>query len=376
MQKRYNYIPMAFGEVRYAKTASSGPELLAETLSWAAANGIPFHEALLTLTLHGSPLRCITWMAFFKYRNWDFCLRVAAGDLMAGKSLSEALRRLRYFLPDYYIAGIEEAERNGSLEKTLPAFADSMQTNALVRRSYWRSATYPFVEMLFMFPFIILITVFIAPKFAKIMNSLMEGTSRVPWRFLESMGKAIPAVLGIFLVIVFMYMVLRRFRSGVMEYLEIPLFLLPFFRKQFRAIGMMELAVSMAACLKSGMDVVGAVELSRRACRHFWLRRRLRRCGEKLKSGIPFTTAWQVVAKNDPMSEFFAAGAAEKGTLAEGFAAMTEWNMENSLRTARINSIWLMLGLLSINVMIVFVMEYAVFRSLVRVIEKMSNHIW
>ncbi len=376
MRQRWNYIPYCNGESRYARCATTGPELLSSRLALAIEHGIAFHDALLSLTIHGKPLMGAPWRAFFKFRNWDFCLCAAACELKNGRSLGYALQRLRYFLPEFYLAAIAEAERNGTLAEVLPAFAESMRFSAGFRHRFLMDVSYPLVELLFILPIISSLFIFIIPKFNMIMVELLEGQSSFYFHFLRQFQGMGHLIFQFLIVLIFLFFVLRRFHWEVMSFLEIPLRCLPTFRRQLCATGMMELAVSMQASLRGGRDIVEAVEFSRNTCRQFWLRSRLKRCGQKLDKGMAFDTAWKEVAGNAPINEFFVDYSLDKDALISGFAAMADWNKEQSLRASRFNSLWIMLVLLAINVSIVFCLEYLVFKNLIAIIDNLSNKIW
>ena len=348
---------------------------MAATLAWAVTHRIAFSDALLSLTIHGVPLSSPSFFRFFHYRNWDYCLQAAVLDLTEGKPLSQALCRLRYFLPDYYLIAVKEAEKNGTLEQTLPAFADCLRFSAGLRRGYWKNISYPLVELYVIAPIIIGMCTFIMPKWNRIMAELLGHQSVYPNWFVTLAGYG-QQIVAIAIIGGILYLLLRRFRWELLSLLEEFLRFVPGWRREFKTVAMMELASAMRACLNSGMDTVAAIHFCRQSCRHLWLQRRLIKCARQLDAGVPFLTAWQkTIAVHDPIPEFLIGSSLAVGNPAAGFSAMIEWNAERAEQAMRYNSTWLMLLLLVFNITLVGGIIFFVFSRLIMIIEHLVNTI-
>ncbi len=366
-----------YNESPEGSLSTTGAALLASTLAWAANNKIPFQQAILSLTDSGCPQHGLVLFLLPNSRNWNMCLQAVYGDLVNGLPLYQALRkRLGYFLPEYYLQAVEKAEKDGLLPEILPHFAKRMNLASEIRYSYRTTLALPFLEFVLILIVLSGLTIFILPNFQKIFNELLGGM-KVPFnsgftgsalRIYSLFGKNLFYLLlsGWLFLILF-----RNFRSVMTMIMEEILMFIPYFRPQLKNMAMLELAASISSYLAAGEDIFNAMKFSRKACNHLWLRRKLGRCIRQMENGTDWLDAWRQMKLNQPLNEWIICNAASRQNIAAGFDTMTDWLYHTAIRNVRKNTFWLSLLCVFINATIVFTIAYAVFASLVMIIQKL-----
>lgn len=99
-----------------------------------------------------------------------------AKDLMRGQSFLEAMRASDLPLPGYVFHLIEAGEMSGRLPQSLREAVDQMAYDQRVASEIRGALTYPAILILSSIAAVVLVFVFVVPKFA----NLLEGESRLP----------------------------------------------------------------------------------------------------------------------------------------------------------------------------------------------------
>ncbi len=378
--QRYNFSVGSYNEAPEGTIANSGVALLASTLAWAAKNNIPFHDAIISLTETGSVTRFNAtglnrelFTIFPESRNWNQSLILAGGDLMAGMPLYAALRkRLRYFLPEYFLQAVQAAEMEGRLPEVLPHFAKRLNFSARIRTSYKMAISGPAIEFMLLATLILFLVVFIVPNFKRIFDELLAGA---PLPDIATFGIGLSNVfrgqiLHLILGIPIILILYRIFRPQIQYILGEIFIYVPYFRGQLKDFAVLELAASMSSYLASGSDVLCSAKLSCKACRHFWLKRKLRRFINKLETGADWLEAWREMKLDLPLDEVILRNADSRENLIDGFDTIADWHYHRALSNTRKNSIWLYMIFFGFNAALVFLITSAVFASLTMIIEK------
>lgn len=371
-----------YNESPEGSLSTSGAALLASTLAWAANNKTPFHQAILSMTSTGYPSRNIILFLLPNSKNWNKCLEAAYSDLVNGCPLYKALRkRLGYFLPEYYLQAVEKAEKDGHLPEALPHFARRMNLASEIRLSYRTTLTIPFMEFMMISGIMCLMSVFILPNFNKIFDELFAG-AKAPfntgfigpvYHVYSTFGHNLFYIILIVVLLMFLLRVFRIFRNIFMMLMEEFMIHLPYFSPQLKNMAMLELSASISSYLAAGEDILNAMKFSRKACNHLWLRRKLGRCIRQMENGANWLDAWRQMKLNQPLNEWIICNAAARQNIAAGFDTMTDWLYHNAIRHVRKNTFWLALLAVFINATIVFTLAYAVFASLVMIIQKLAS---
>lgn len=370
-----------YNESPEGSLSTSGAALLASTLAWAANNKVPFHQAILSMTNTGCPSRNLILFLLPNSKNWNKCLNATYSDLVNGCPLYKTLRkRLGYFLPEYYLQAVEKAEQEGHLPEVLPHFAKRMNLASEIKLSYRVTLTLPFLEFMLIFCILSFLATFVIPNFNKIFNELL-GITSAPFNsgftgaaihLYTLIGHNLIYIIFCGIVLMMLFRIFRVFRNLFNILMEEFMIHLPYFRAQLKNMAMLELSASISSYLSAGEDIFNAMKFSRKACNHLWLRRKLGRCIRQMENGTDWLDAWRQMKLNQPLNEWIICNAAARQNIAAGFDTMTDWLYHNAIRHVQKNTFWLALLCVFINAAIVFTLAYAIFASLVMIIQKLS----
>ena len=371
---RYNESPEGFLSV-------PGPALLASTLAWAAKNKVPFPDALRSLMDYGElkPIFFRLWPA----ASWEKALWLAHLDISNGTPLYQALRwRFSNYLPEYYLQAVESAEKDGRLEEVLPHFARHLNFSSDIKTAYASAIFGALLEFFVIGLLFVLVTVFIVPKFEKILHELISGYPMPAWFELLLLSVRQIGSAGSWLFLNFFYIIggviiffslMKTRRAYVMMFLEEILVRLPFFRKQLRDIARLELAASLSSYMSAGEDIVSAAKFSRKACRHIWYRKKIDKFIEKISQGGDWLDAWHELDLRDPFCDWLLRNAAARDNVIEGFDSMSDWLLHRVVDSSGRNMLYLFLAGIAINSMIVAFIAFAMFGSLAKIIEYLGK---
>ncbi len=377
-----------YNELPEGTLSNNELSLLASTLAWAAKNDVPFHEAIQSLTETGTDIsgffetgwnRPILFHIFPDCYSWNDALMLACRDLIGGHPLHTALRNnLSYFIPEYYLQAVEKAEKAGNLAEILPHFPKRLNMSSKINNIYRIAVATPCAEFIVAFGVLIFMSIFIFPNFRRLFDELAAGDP-MPLDFIYdiSVGRWFSSLSGyqimciIFIPIV-AYVIYRCYRTKILMLLEEVIILIPYIRPQLQDIATMELAASLASYLSSGEDIVSAAKFSYAACRHYWMRRKLNKFINLIEKGMPWLDAWRKAKLSRPLNESILRNAAARENIIDGFDIITDWLFHRTIRNTRNNSVWLYMLFLCITASIVFIIVFAVFSGLIKIIEALS----
>ncbi len=385
---------------------------LASVLGWAAQRNIPFDEALATMinvetaphTPRPAPLPspddCLhsilehikkpsdpipspfpTFKKIFRKTmdsikfvvlcgtgSWKVQLALTVKDLRNGKTLSETLRRrMSKYLPGYYLAAVEKAEKENMLPEILPQLAANLRFSMGIRESFKASVTYPIIQFSTLIVIFFGLFTFVIPKFEKIFCELLEETPLPPLLstvicasniFMEGFASVIlfpvflPAIIAgeiglsrkydmiIFLLIVlqvlfffavpliYFRLALRIFMTAFNPIADFASFLLmqiPFFGKQLRRMALLEVAGAMATLTGAGFDVVDAARWNVEAVKGRWMKRKIAKFASSVEGGEYWADAWEDMKLGSAAHDWIIRNAAVREEPQEGFRMLAEW---------------------------------------------------
>jgi len=351
----------------------NGPALLASTLAWAVKNHLPLPPAVLSLTDDGTPWTSSP-LFFWRRRNWNHCLKALYYDLTNGISLGQALRRrMKFFLPEFYLQGVERAERDGHLAEILPLFAQRLNLAAEIKLFRRKELLAPLLIFALILLLLTGMSVCVIPKWIRLMHELVGRCWLFQTSVLESLTiiqSAPVLILEVWLIYLFFF---SWWQSLFFRLAEEVLIWLPGFRKLFFTRAILELDAAMAAYLASGADIITAARFSCAACPHFWLRRRLRRFIRDTENGLPWLDAWRRMRLPTPLGELLLANAQARGDLAAGFDTAAEWHFHELRHQINHNLLWLTLAMLGVNAALVFILAWSIFSSMSLIIKNLAG---
>ena len=369
-----NYTIGAYSESPEGNLSTSGPALLTQTLAWAVKNDIPFHEVVLSLTQNTNPGLNRILFLLPRSKKWEKCLWASYNDLVNGVPLYKTLRkRFAYFLPEYYLQAVEKAEKEEHLKEALTIFAKRLNFSCETKIFYKRSLAFPFFELLIICTMLSFFTTFIFPNFTRIFDDLTwqnqtTSITRSILSIMSSFWEIVRDVVYTILVWSFLARIFVGLRRYILMLLGEIFILIPPFRGQLRNIALLDLASSMGSYLEVSEDILNAAKLSRKACSHFWLRRKLKRFISKMEKGENWLDAWNSMNLRQNLSECIIRNAAAKENIAAGFDTISDWFYHKQIRTIKNNGVWLTIIFTAINSIIVFFIAFFMFQMLTQII--------
>ena len=319
--------------------------MVADTLAWAVAHGIPIPEALATVPFyvrlpsrrlrHGLtrlrdslvPFRPFAW---FANTRWSWNLGLVIQDLGKGDPLSAALERhLGRDLPGFYLMAVAKAERDQRLDTALPVLARQLNFPAAVASERKIEFFFAAWKIFIALNVLLFISVTVIPKFGYILEDL-EGTTPALLAPVAAMAGLVLKVAIFTLVCVWILSKLE----GIGEYVLLHV---PWLGREWKRFILTDLARSMAVFLRQGDDVLTAAEWSIKSTRSQWLRKRLDRFVAELRAGGAWVEEWSRMGLGDPLSEWLVRSAAAREDPASGFELLAEWlHQEIALTTRRL----------------------------------------
>ena len=228
------------------------PELTAfcRQFSIMINSGISIFDAL-------DVLKTQSYSSFFRS-----LLEIITEDVRGGLLLSEALKKHKKAFPDLFRSMIYIGEISGKLDIVLSSLADYYESDAAIRRKAKSALAYPIILGILTFAILILMMVFIVPRFRSTMSVLeveAEGITKIVYDasdfFLtnwQTILLAIIAVGGIFFLV-------SRTKSGRL-FLDQLALKLPLIGKIQVDMIAARFARAFGLLLMSGVDVVDAME--------------------------------------------------------------------------------------------------------------------
>jgi type II secretory pathway component PulF len=369
-----HYTVGAYNESPEGTLSLSGPALLAETLSWAVQNDMPFHEIMLSLMQSAPAGYNRTVFLLPRSKRWEICLRAAYSDLVHGMPLYETLRRrFAYFLPEYYLQAVEKAEKEGHLKEVLPVFARRLRFTVEVRKNYRQALSLPCVEFILLCAVLSFLCVFIFPNFSKIFDDLLQKPYSdshyqliFPW--IQAVWRWFWRLILITLIIGILGRIFIKSRRFILMLLGELFIYIPPFRKYLKNAAFLELSASMASYLDMGEDVLNAAKFSEKACNYFWLKRKLKKFIRRMENGENWLTAWNSMELKQNLGECLIRNAAAREKIAAGFDALSDWLYHKQVGSVKKNAVLLFVSGVAINAVMVFLIMFYVFHMLIQII--------
>ena len=256
-----------------------------------------------------------------------------ARDLMRGHSFLEAIRASDLPLPDYVYHLVEAGEMSGRLPQSLREGVDQMTYDQRVTSEIRGALTYPAILVLSSIVAVVLVFVFVVPKF----SNLLEGGNELPlfseivlrtgvW-FNDNtwliVGVAVAAVLGLAAALQ---------RKSVRARLLDGLARVPDLSSWLSENDTAKWASVMAAMLASRVELIDALDLASRGVRISRRLGMLERAVGDVKSGNALSAALEKQGALTPTGYNLIRVGEQSGQLTEMMRALATLYEENSTR--------------------------------------------
>ncbi len=248
-----------------------------------------FNQELAALLAAGLPLlQCLELMLErMKDPLFHEVLVDVRERVSSGQELSAAFEVHAELFPRLYPSSLKAGERSGDLEKVIRRFVRYLQLVQEARRRVGSALVYPAVLVCLSVAMIIIMTVFVVPKFANLYADL-EATLPLITRITLAIGQFVQRHwIALVLAILGGVWALGRWSDtpGGRLALDRLRLKLPILGPVFHRFGISELTRSLATLLDGGLPLVPSLEIATGAVGNAWLREQLSPTVQRVREG-------------------------------------------------------------------------------------------
>jgi len=254
-----------------------------------------FTRQLSTLINAGLPL--VQSLRNVENQLTNKTLKVATNDIIAsvegGTTLSESLSKHPKIFNQVYVYLVAAGETSGTLDEVLLRLADQQEKDAAILRKIRNAMIYPVIVLVVLVAVIIFLLVTLLPQVAALYKSLQ--------RKLPPLTQALVGTSNF--VIKFWYIVILVVVVGtvaLISYIRTPdgrerldrfKIDVPIFGILFRKVYMARFARTLATMLTSGIPMLEAMDVTKRAIKNVVVEDAIQRAANKVKAGKGLSTA-------------------------------------------------------------------------------------
>ncbi len=339
----YEYIESIAGSKNNA--VSTGRDII-DALAYAVTANIPYIEALKAFNNEGLQVTRLNTPIF---GPWARIIR----RLEKGAPLAEALQVRA--VPSYIRHAVAYAEKKGTLPQILPLLAQNMH----LRRVYNTAELLVFANI-FVWIMAAGMVIFIYPNLYRTFGELLE---REVFLLPELVVKWVPPAI-IAAIIVFLLTLEHYF-------FEIFYIRVPYIGTVIKQRILGELSGTFYCMLAGGADMTEAARTVLAAEPRWWLRRRLRKFIARLDKGENWLDAWeQEIRLETPLTKWFFHNGVMTDHVTENFGKLRYMLQESNIGASRNLHLFLAMGILFVNALLVGFLGYCFFSALIGVMNQ------
>ncbi len=237
--------------------------------------------------------------------------------IQSGKTLSEAFRDQKKALPDIMISMIAAGEESGRLDEVMARLAIHFEKEAKLKNKVAAAMIYPAILAFVTFAITIGLMVFVVPQFAKTleqMNAELPGITKM----VMGMSNALITYWYVFAaLIVALMLFFRSFKKSEKGGLLWDRFILkiPILGKATKATASARFTRTMSTLLRSGINVLEAMEITSRTLGNRFLEKKLYESRNDIRKGSSISRSIRGISEFPPMIYAMTAIGEESGTL-------------------------------------------------------------
>lgn len=248
-----------------------------------------FTRQLATLINAGLPL--VQSLRNVENQLTNKTLKTATSDIIAsvegGNTLSESLGKHPKIFNQVYVYLVAAGETSGTLDEVLLRLADQQEKDAAILRKIRNAMIYPIIVVVVLVAVIIFLLVTLLPQVASLYKSLN--------RTLPPLTRVLVGTSNF--VIKFWYLVILFIGGGIfalITYIRTPAgreqfdkfkINVPIFGTLFRKVYMARFARTLATLLTSGIPMLEAMDVTKRAIKNTIVEDAIQRSANKVKAG-------------------------------------------------------------------------------------------
>ncbi len=241
----------SFGAVKPGVRKREEVVIFTRQLATMISAGIPMLESLEILREQAES------------KQFSMLLDQVIGDVRAGQDLSTALDRHHKAFTNVYVSMVRAGEASGQIDEILVRLADYMEASQKLKREIKSAMTYPIVSLVMIFSITAYLMIGIVPKFEEVFKSLdvdLPGLTRAILgcsRFCEANW---PMIMAGMIFAGGLLVTYKRTEKGAYQFDWLMLHL-PVFGALFRKVGLSRFAKTTATMIKSGVPILGTLEI-------------------------------------------------------------------------------------------------------------------
>lgn len=196
-------------------------------------------------------------------KQFALLLDQVINDVRGGQDLSTSMGRHAHVFNDVYVSMIKAGEASGQIDDILDRLADYMEASQRLKRDIKSAMTYPVVSLFMIFGITAFLMIGIVPKFKEVFSSLdidLPGLTRGILAFSDFLQAEWALCLGAMVLSVFALIVYKRTDRGSWQW-DWMMLRLPVFGALFRKVGLSRFSKTFATMLKSGVPILGALDI-------------------------------------------------------------------------------------------------------------------
>jgi len=212
-----------------------------------------------------------------------------AQSVEAGETFSEALRKYPRIFSDLYVSMVRAGEASGDLDGVLLQLADYLESMEELKRRIRSAMTYPVVALSMILLIAAGLIIWVVPQFAEIFASF-DADLPAPTQLLINISNGLRqpltllAVIGIIVGSVVGYRAYYATESGRLNIDRMKL-RLPVFGKLMRKVAISRFTRTLSTLTRSGVAILGALEIAERTAGNEVFARVVRHAGESVRNG-------------------------------------------------------------------------------------------
>lgn len=240
-------------------------------------------------------------------------------SIQSGKTLSESFREQEKALPSIMIYMIAAGEESGRLDEVMVHLAAHFEKDSKLKNKVAAAMVYPMILLFLTVAITLGLMILVVPQFAKTLADLGAPLPGITLLVL-GMSKNLVAYWYIYLIIIIVLVVVfRAYTRSEKGGLAFDKFLLkvPIVGKSQRMTAAARFTRTLSTLLKSGINVLEALEITSKTLGNRFLQARLYEARNDIRKGMSLSRSIRGISEFPPMIYAMVSIGEESGTLDE-----------------------------------------------------------
>ena len=238
-------------------------------------------------------------------------------SIQSGKTLSEAFREQEKALPTIMVSMVSAGEESGRLDEVMTRLSAHFEKESKLKNKVGAAMVYPSILAAVTFLITIGLMVFVVPEFAKTLADLGTELPAIT-QFVMGMSNNLIAYWYLYAAaaaaIVFIFKAYTRSDSGGKAWDKIKL-KIPIVGKSIKMTAAARFTRTMSTLLRSGINVLEAIEITSRTLGNKYLVMRLADSRNEIRKGVSLSRSIRGITEFPQMIYAMVAIGEESGTL-------------------------------------------------------------